>query len=152
MSFLLLPLAVLTLGAVGGSLLWHVAQRRRAAAESRTQTRRWASFVAQAAEPTPGTMEPAYPVVAQPGIAGEIVVRPDGLCLLLAAHPGRTVWVPWRSVRRLEPTDKGGAVLRLISGLDLTLGVVACRAVWEAQTAVRRLRPIPPGQFAATAS
>ena len=157
MTTLLLPLA-LSLGAVGGSLAWHVARRRQQALKMQADQRRWARLFAHATEPAPGPTSPVYMVATRHDVGGEIVVRPDGLCLRLSAHPGRTAWVPWPSVRRLEPTEKGGAVLRLRADLTLALGVDACRAVWEAQAAGRRPRPtLPPatppaGQRAATAS
>ena len=131
-------LLILTLSAVclaSGLLLWHALRRRRSTKHARSQRRRWAQFAAVAPEPEPDADGPAFALV---GGTGEVVVRQNGICLRLAADPGRTVWVPWHLVRRFERAPKGGAVLWLDTGLELRLDPDGCRAVWAAQSASRR--------------
>lgn len=120
-------------------LIWSVRHWLRRATAARRRDRAWAGFSTTCPAPPPGADGPAYPLAPAPGPAGEVVVRPDGLCLRLADHPGRPMWVPWSDVRRVEPAERSGVRLLLASGLDLYVGALGGRAIWEAQTVSRRL-------------
>ncbi|HEX8384952.1 MAG TPA: hypothetical protein VF576_02155, partial [Rubricoccaceae bacterium] len=93
----------LALGAVGGALIWSVLRVLRRAALARRREAAWATFSEGCPEPPPGDDGSVYPLSPTPGPAGEVAVRPDGLCLRLDDYPGRTLWVPWGDVRRVEP-------------------------------------------------
>ncbi len=142
MTIWMWTLAALALGVAGLGLVSLAVRRHRRTAHERIRAAGWAGFAETCPEPPPGQDSPVYPLDPTPGPAGEIVVRPDGLCLQLATHAGRTLWVPWRDVRRLEPTDYGGVRLLLLSGLDLHLSALAGRAIWQAQSeSLRQPRP-----------
>ena len=144
MTTLLWTLSALSLGTVGVVLALYAVHLRRRTVRDRLRAAGWAGFAETCPEPPPGQDSPAYPLDATPGPAGELVVRPDGLCLRLATHAGRTLWVPWGDVRRLEPTVHGGVRLLLMSGLALYLPALAGRAIWQAQAESLRVdRPGP---------
>ena len=132
---ILLVAAVVVAGAGLGTRAW---RRSRTGVHSQRRAAAWSGFAETCSEPGPGPDEPVYPLVPRPGPAGEVVVRPDGLCLRLTSVSERRLWAPWEVVRRLDPATNGGVFVTLAGGLHFQVSALAGRSIYEAQGASLR--------------
>ena len=131
----LLSAIVVLAGAYIGVFVW---MRFRKGSLARRQTAAWNGFADMCPEPGPGPDEPVYPLKLNPGPAGEVVVRPDGLCLRLTSVSDRRLWAPWEAVRQLDPATNGGVLVTLRGGLLFQVSALAGRSIYEAQAASLR--------------
>lgn len=121
--------------AVVSLLAWILTVRLRRATHARRHSGAWDAFASTCPEPPPGPDGHAHPLTPHPGPAGEVVVRPDGLCLTLSDHPGQTLWLPWASVRWLNPAEPSGVDVGISGGLRFQVSAHAGRAIWESRVA-----------------
>lgn len=136
-DFILVLLSALS-ALAGAGLYMRARSLTRKGSLSRRQTAAWSGFADTCPEPGPGLDEPAYPLKLNPGPAGEVVVRPDGLCLRLTSVPDKRLWAPWEVVRRLDPATNGGVLVTLTGGLLFQVSALAGRSIYEAQAASLR--------------
>lgn len=142
MSILLWALSAVGLALLGGGIVWVVIVRMRRAALDRRHAEAWDAFAERCPAPPPGLDGESYALTPPPGPAGEVAVRPDGLCLRLEGK-ARTLWVPWTDLRRLESAGTAGVHVALAGGLHFQVTALGGRAIYEAETASLRPKPRP---------